>query len=140
KPYLDARGDEVLVSYTEFDPTWPPDVRATRSLDGGIGFALDTRISQLSDGGNGTVPVIGLDGTYHVFWRDSYGEWLWTASSGDQGLNWSIDRAIAPQDPLPSTLAGVFRNASLPSAAVSPVSGTLLVVWAAQPSGDPDVL
>jgi hypothetical protein len=139
KPYLDARGDEVLVAYADFGFS-PAKVRAARSLDGGLSFGADTVLADLSVGGNGASPVIGIDGTYYVFWRDSFQEFLWMSRSTDQGANWSQDAPVAEMSPLPPTFPEGFRIVNLPSAAQDPVTGTLLVVWNDQLFGDPDIL
>lgn len=139
KPYLDARGDEVLVAYADFGFS-PAKVRAARSLDGGLSFGADTVLANLSVGGNGASPVIAGDGTYYVFWRDSFQESLWMSKSTDQGATWSQDAPVADMSPLPPTFPGGFRIVNLPSAAEDPVTGTLVVVWNDQLFGDPDVL
>ena len=139
KPYLDARGDELLVAWADFSFS-PARVRAARSLDGGQTFGNDTVLIDAPAGGNGACPVIATDGTYFVFWRGSSQEFLWMSRSADQGANWTEMAAIAPMSPLPSTLPGGFRIVNLPSAADDPLTGDLLVVWNDQLFGGPDIL
>ena len=139
KPYMDARGDEVLVAYADFGFS-PAKVRVARSLDGGMSFGNDTILANVSVGGNGACPVIAPDGTYYVFWRDSFQQSLWVSRSLDQGTTWSEDVAIADMNPLPSTLPGGFRIVNLPSAAADPQTGDLVVVWNDQAFGNPDIL
>ncbi len=139
KPYLDARGDEVLVAWADFDFA-PARVRAARSLDGGQTFGNDTVLVDAPGGGNGACPVIAADGTYYVFWRGSSQEFLWMSRSVDQGANWTEQAAIVTMSPLPSTMPGGFRMINLPSAADDPFTGDLLVLWNDQAFGDPDIL
>jgi hypothetical protein len=139
KPYIDARGDEVLMGYADFGFS-PAKVRAARSTNGGASFGSDIVLANNSVGGNGACPVIGTDGTYHVFWRDSFQESLWVASSTNQGASWSADRGIVGMHPLPSSLPGGFRIVNLPSADADPLTGALVVVWNDQLFGDPDIL
>ncbi len=138
KPYMAARGDEVLVAYADFSFS-PAKIRAVRSLDGGLTFGADTVLADLSTGGNGANPVISPDGTYYVFWRDSFQQFLWMSKSEDQGATWTTDSAIAPMSPLPSTLPPGFRIVNLPVAAAHP-DGTLIVLWNDQAFGDGDIL
>ena len=140
KPYIDARGDEVLVGWADFSFS-PAKVRAARSLDGGLTFGNDTVLANASVGGNGACPVIAADGTYYVFWRDSFQDFLWMSKSLDQGATWSPDASIVAMSPLPNPLPGEsFRIVNLPSAAADPASGDLVVVWNDQLFGDPDIL
>jgi hypothetical protein len=111
-----------------------------RSLDGGLSFGANTILAQNSVGGNGACPVIGPDGTYYMFWRDSFQDSLWISRSEDQGATWTEDRGIVPMSPLPSSLPGGFRIVNLPSADADPITGDLLVVWNDQAFGDPDIL
>ena len=140
KPYIAARGDEVLAAYADFGVS-PAKVHAARSLDGGQSFQHDTVLANASVGGNGASPVIAADGTYYVFWRDSFQEFLWMSRSDDQGETWSPDVSIAEMTPLPSTMQpGGFRMVNLPVAAARSQDGALLVVWNDQALGDPDIL
>lgn len=140
KPEMAGRGDEVLVAWADFGVS-PAHVRAARSLDGGLTFGNDTDLVDLSGGGNGACAVIAPDGTYYVFWRDSFQDFLWFSKSTDQGDTWSQDASIVPMNPLPSTMTpGPYRIVNLPTAAAHPVSGDLLVLWNDQAMGDPDVL
>jgi hypothetical protein len=139
KPYIDARGDEVLAGWADFSFS-PAKVRAARSTDGGVTFGASAILANQSVGGNGACPVIDPGGAYHVFWRDSFQDSLWISTSTDQGASWSSDRGIVEMHPLPSTLPGGFRIVNLPSADASPVSGELVVVWNDQRFGNPDIL
>ncbi len=139
KPYLDVRGDEVLVAWADFGFS-PARVRAARSLDGGQTFGNDTVLIAAPAGGNGACPVITPDGTYFVFWRGSAQEFLWMSRSIDQGDTWSAQASIAAMNPLPATLPGGFRIINLPSVADDPLTGDLVVVWNDQLFGNPDIL
>ncbi|MEM7352937.1 MAG: sialidase family protein [Acidobacteriota bacterium] len=139
KPYIAARGDEVLVAWADFSFS-PARVRAARSLDGGLTFGNDTLLIEAPDGGNGPCPVIAADGTYFVLWRGSAMEFLWQSRSVDQGATWSDAEPIAEMSPLPTPLPGGFRIVNLPAAAGDPVTGDLVVVWHDQLFGNPDIL
>ncbi|MCA9754416.1 MAG: exo-alpha-sialidase [Candidatus Eisenbacteria bacterium] len=139
KPYIAARGSEVLVGWADFGFS-PAKVRTARSLDGGLTFGANTILSNNSTAGNGACPVIAPNGDYFVFWRDSFQDSLWVSRSTNQGTSWSADRGIVEMNPLPSTLPGGFRIVNLPSAAADPLTGDLLVVWNDQLFGNPDIL
>jgi len=139
KPYMDARGDEVLVGYAAFN-TSPSRVNAARSLDGGQTFQHDTMVAVRAGSGNGACPVIAPDGDYFMFWRDSYQESLWVTRSTDQGTTWSADHGIVDMHPLPSSYPPGYRIVNLPSADADPLTGDLLVVWNDQRLGNPDIL
>ncbi len=138
KPYMAARGNEVLVAFADFGFS-PAKVRAIRSLDGGLTWGGNTILANNSVGGNGANPVIAPDGTYYVFWRDSFQQFLWVSISEDQGTTWSADMSIAPMDPMASTLPPGFRIVNLPVAAAHP-DGTLIVLWNDEAFGDGDIL
>lgn len=139
KPYIAARGSEVLVGWADFGFS-PAKVRASRSLDGGLTYGAISILSDNSTAGNGACPVIAPDGDYFVFWRDSFQDSLWVARSSTDGASWSPDRGIVEMHPLPSTLPGGFRIVNLPSAAADPLTGDLVVVWNDQLFGNPDIL
>lgn len=139
KPYVAAQGDDVLVAYADFSFS-PAKVRAARSLDGGLSFDSNTVLANNSVGGNGACPVIAADGTWYVFWRDSFQEFMWMSKSTDRGGVWSNDEAVVEMDPLPNILPGGFRIINLPSVAAGPVAGHLVMVWNDQLMGDPDIL
>ncbi len=139
KPYIDAKGDEVLVGWANFS-TSPSKVWAARSIDGGQAYGQNQIVSVNSGNGNGACPVIDHSGVYYMFWRDSFQESLWVARSVDQGATWSPDRGIVAMNPLPSMLPGGFRIVNLPSADSDPITGDLVVVWNDQRFGNPDIL
>lgn len=141
KSYVAAQGDKVLVAYADFGVS-PAKIHAVRSLDGGQTFDHDTVLANASVGGNGACPVIAPDGTFYVFWRDSFQQFLWMSRSDDSGATWSPDSSIVAMHPLPSSVPageGGFRLLNLPSAAAAP-NGGLVVVWNDQLLGDPDIL
>ncbi|MCH9650399.1 MAG: glycoside hydrolase [Deltaproteobacteria bacterium] len=139
KPFIAARGDEVLVAWADFGFS-PAKVRSARSLDGALTFGNNTILAINSAAGNAAIPIIAPDGTYYVFWRGSSQEFLWMSKSIDQGDTWSMDSSIAAMSPLPSTLPGGFRALNAPIATVDPVTGDLLVLWNDQLFGNPDIL
>lgn len=141
KSYLAAQGDEVLVAYADFGVS-PAKVHAARSIDGGASFDQDTVLANASVGGNGACPVIAPDGTFYVFWRDSFQEFLWLSRSDDAGVTWTPDEPIVAMHPLPASVPaaqGGYRLLNLPAAAVAP-NGDLVVVWNDQLFGDADIL
>jgi len=141
KSYLAAQGDEVLVAYADFGVS-PAKVHAARSIDGGLSFDHDTVLANASVGGNGACPVISPDGTFYVFWRDSFQDFLWMSRSDDAGVTWTPDESIVAMHPLPASVPaaqGGYRLLNLPAAAVAP-DGDLIVVWNDQLLGDADIL
>ena len=141
KAYVAAQGNDVLVAYADFG-TSPAKIHAARSLDGGVSFDHDTVLANASVGGNGACPVIAPDGTFYVFWRDSFQQFLWMSRSDDAGATWTPDVSIVAMQPLPSSVPtgeGGYRLLNLPSAAAAP-NGDLLVVWNDQLLGDADIL
>ncbi|MBP9144392.1 MAG: exo-alpha-sialidase [Thermoanaerobaculia bacterium] len=141
KSYVAAQGNEVLVAYADFG-TSPAKIHAARSIDGGVSFDHDTVLANASVGGNGACPVIAPDGTFYVFWRDSFQQFLWMSRSDDAGETWTPDAAIVAMQPLPSSVpapAGGYRLLNLPAAAAAP-NGDLVVVWNDQLLGDADIL
>ena len=139
KPYLDARGDEVLVGWADFLFS-PAKVFAVRSTDAGATFGPAIPLANASVGGNGACPVIDDDGDYFMFWRDSFQDSLWVSKSTNQGLTWTPDRGIVALNPLPSTLPGGFRIVNFPAADAHPATADLVVLWNDQLLGDPDIL
>ncbi|MCP4248664.1 MAG: exo-alpha-sialidase, partial [bacterium] len=139
KPFMDAAGNDVVIGYADFG-TSPSKVHAVRSVDGALTFTHDTTVSINSGSGNGAHPIIGPDGSWHIFWRDSYQDSLWVAHSSDRGQSWSPDRGIVDMHPLPSSMPPGFRIVNLPVADANPVTATLLVVWNDQRFGNPDIL
>jgi hypothetical protein len=139
KPYMAARGDEVLIGYADFAFS-PAKLRAVRSANGGASFDHDTILAVNSVGGNGACPVIDASGVYSMFWRDSFQDSLWISQSTDRGESWSADRGIAEMFPLPSQLPGGFRIVNIPAAAADPLTGSLVVVWNDQRFGNPDIV
>lgn len=141
KSYVAAAGDEVLVAYADFGVS-PAKVHAVRSIDGGVSFDHDTVLANASVGGNGACPVIAPDGTFYVFWRDSFQDFLWMSRSDDAGASWTPDESIVEMAPLPSSVPapqGGYRLLNLPAAAAGP-DGELVVVWNDQRFGDADIL
>ncbi len=139
KPYMAAAGDEVLVAWADFNFS-PARIRAASSHDGGASFVNSTVLIQNSGGGNGACPVIGPNGDFYVFWRDSMQQFIWMAKSVDGGAHWSTDAPIGTLDPLPSTLPPGFRIVNLPSAAADPTTGQLVVVWNDDSAGNGDIV
>lgn len=138
KPYIAASGDEVLVAWADFGFS-PARVSATRSLDGGLTWNADQLVSV--DGGNGALPIIAPNGDYFVFWRGSFQQNIWMVKSTDQGANWTAPSAVGPMSPLPTPLPNAsYRIVNLPTAAVDPLTGDLVVLWNDQYFGNPDII
>ena len=138
KPYMDARGDEVLVAWADFGSS-PTKITVASSTDGGQTFGTNKVVSTNAGSGNGACPVIDDFGNYYVFWRDSFQESLWVAKSTDLGVTWAEDFGIVAMDPLPTPQPGGYRLVNLPSAASDPVTGDLVVVWNDEVFGDGDI-
>ncbi|MEM9557842.1 MAG: sialidase family protein [Acidobacteriota bacterium] len=138
KPWMHARGDEVLVAWADFSFS-PAKVRAARSLDGGLTFGADTVLADNSVGGNGASAFIAPDGAYHVVWRDSFQESLWISSSTNQGTTWSADTAFASMSPLPTPMPAGYRIVNLPSLTAG-ADGRMVVAWNDRVFGDADIV
>ena len=137
KPYMDVHGDDVLFVYARLDGSFQ--VFAVGSTNAGLSFTNETRLSVTSKGGH--LPAVAInDNGWFAFWRDSFQESIWIATSLDQGQNWSVDRPITSMSPLPNSTPEGFRMLNLPSAAASPVTNTLVVVWNDQHFGNPDIV
>lgn len=139
KPYIATRGNDVLVGWADFGFS-PAKLKTSRSTNGGTSFGAITILSVNSTAGNGACPVIAPNGDYFMFWRDSFQDSLWVSRSTNQGTSWTPDRGIVGMNPLPTPLPGNFRVVNLPSAAVDPLTGDLVVVWNDQLLGNPDIL
>jgi hypothetical protein len=128
-------------------PRAPIGIVISRSIDGGKSFSPPTQLSSfLPNFGIGAIPAVGPDGTVAVTWarmdnKSQTVDAIEMAISHDGGLNYSRPAVTADVHGVPDHLAnGTFRNLSLPSFAISPKNGVMVVAWSDQGSANADIL
>ncbi len=144
----------LYVAWTKFDvygspkPEHKSHIYFSRSLDGGKSFAVPHRISDRpgdaldkSDTVMGACPAVGPKGEVYVVWTGPGKVFL--ARSGDAGVNFGKNQAIADCAGWDFPIKGLGRASGLPSAGVD-ISrgkdrGSVYVCWADARHGDPDV-
>ena len=136
KPYLTvdrtsgAFAGRVYVSWTRFNVGSTSDIMVAYSGDGGRSFSSPVRVSA-SSLNQGSVPVVGHDGTLYVVWNDLSSFQIVEAKSTDRGVSFSSPVVVSPYVPLPSPLPNsFFRVNSNPTAAADDTNGNVYVAWA----------
>jgi hypothetical protein len=119
----------------------------SRSTDGGRTFSPPVAVSRFDpEFLIGAIPAVGPDGHLHIVFAslaDSSNtiDGILIATSSDQGATFDAPRLVQAVEGLPNHLEnGTFRNSSMPSFAVSPADGSMVVVWADMRFGDADIL
>src|SRR6266704_5282579 len=149
KPYIGVDqttgpfAGRVYVSWTRFTSASTSDIMVSHSSDGGSSFSSPMKISN-SLLNQGSVPVVGPDGTLFVVWNDLSNNQIMEAKSIDGGVSFSspvvVSSVVALPQP-PSFLANsVFRVNSFPTAAADDTNGNVYVAWADDGSGYADIL
>ncbi len=149
KPYIGVDqttgpfAGRVYVSWTRFTSSSTSDIMVSHSSDGGSSFSSPMKISN-SLLNQGSVPVVGPDGTLFVVWNDLSNNQIMEAKSIDGGVSFSspvvVSSVVALPQP-PSFLANsVFRVNSFPTAAADDTNGNVYVAWADYGSGYADIL
>lgn len=122
----------------------------SRSTDYGRTFSVPAVISQFDQPhfALGAIPAVGPDGQLSIAFltfldesgKTSNGMALVTSRDG--GQTFSAQHTIVSHiSGLPNHLSqGTFRNLSLPTFAVSPTDGSMLLAWADMRNGDADIL
>ncbi len=107
------------------------------STNGGKTFSTPQLISGNVLYSQGSRPVVGPDGTLHVFWdgatRLATSDSTWTVKSTDGGVTWSKPVAVSPLVDISTPADAVFRVNSFPAADVAP-NGDLYAAWSTQVS------
>jgi hypothetical protein len=119
----------------------------SRSIDGGQTFSPPIRIDTFNqEFAIGAIPAIGPDGVLSIVYgminnQSGLVDHLALVISKDGGVTFSQPAIIQNVDGLPNHLSvGNFRNLTLPSYAVSPKDGAMVVVWADMQNGNAQIL
>ena len=144
KPYLGVDettgpfSGRVYVSWTRFTSGSASDIVVASSSDGGRLFSSPVPVSN-SFLNQGSVPVVGPDGTLYIVWNDLSNLRIMEAKSTDGGAHFSspvVVSSYVPLPQLPNFLANsFFRVNSNPTAAADDTNGNVYVAWADYASG-----
>jgi len=130
----------VYVSWTRFTSSTTSDIMVAYSSDGGRSFSSPMKVSS-SLLNQGSVPVVGSDGTLYVLWNDLSNFQIMEARSTDGGVFFSSPVLVSSYVPLPSPLPNsFFRVNSFPTAAADDTNGNVYVAWADYRNGYADIL
>jgi len=115
-------------------------VAFARSTDRGKSFEPFKFIGGLNDSFLGPQIDIASNGDIYVVWANfSKGTIDWV-KSGDGGITFTKAAPATRMVAMPGTLQnGTWRNVTLPTFAISPTTGTLLLAWADYRNGDTDI-
>jgi hypothetical protein len=121
----------VYVSWTRFTSSTTSDIIVAYSGDGGRSFPSTVKVSN-SLLNQGSVPVVGSDGTLYVVWNDLSNSQIMEAKSTNGGASFYSPVVVSTYVPLPrSHLANsLFRVNSFPTAAADDTNGNAYVAWA----------
>src|SRR5205807_797121 len=126
--------------WTRFTSCTTSDIRVAYSSDGGRSFSSPMKVSS-SLLNQGSVPVVGSDGTLYVLWNDLSNFQIMEARSTDGGVFFSSPVLVSSYVPLPSPLPNsFFRVNSFPTAAADDTNGNVYVAWADYRNGYADIL
>ena len=150
KPYIGVDettglfAGRVYVSWTRFTNSFQAsDIMVAYSGDGGRSFSPRMKISS-SLLNQGSVPVIGPDGTLYVVWNDLSNKQILEAKSTDGGVAFSSPVVVSSIVPLPqspySLANSFFRVNSFPTAAADDTNGNVYVAWADYQNGYAKIL
>jgi hypothetical protein len=150
KPYLavdETTGPfagRVYVSWTRFASAQTSDIMVAYSNNGGSSFSFSIHPVSSSLLNQGSVPVVGPDGTLYVVWNDLLNFQIMVAKSVDGGVSFSspvVVSSIVPLPQPPNFLANsFFRVNSNPTAAADDTNRNLYVAWADHRSGYANIL
>ncbi len=123
-------------------------IAVARSTDGGKSFAPYQIVAPFDQQHFylGAIPAVAPNGTLHVAFAafDGTGkiDAMVTVTSRDGGKTFSAPAsAVSDVVPIPNHLPhGTFRNTSMPSFAVSPADGSMVLTWADYRYGDADIM
>src|SRR5712692_6450762 len=150
KPYLGVDettglfAGRVYVSWTRFTSSTTSDIMIAYSGNGGRSFSSSLRPVSNSVLNQGSVPVVGPDGTLYVVWNNLSNNQIMEAKSADGGVSFSSPVVVSSLVPLPQPpnfLANsFFRVNSNPTAAADDTNGNVYVAWADYRNGYADIL
>src|SRR6266581_2119051 len=130
----------VYVSWTRFTSSSTSDIMVAYSRDGDRSFSSPMKVSN-SLLNQGSVPVVGSDGTLYVVWNVLSNSQIMEAKSTNGGTSFSSPVVVSPYVPLPSPLPNsLFRVNSNPTAAADDTNGNVYVAWAEYGNGYADIL
>jgi hypothetical protein len=136
KPYLTVDettglfAGRVYVSWTRFTSASTSDIVVAYSSDGGTSFSSPLPVSN-SLLNQGSVPVVGPNGTLYVVWNDLSNLQIMVAKSTDGGVSFSGPVIVSTYFPLPSHFPNsLFRLNNNPTAATDDTNGNVYVSWA----------
>lgn len=128
----------------------PVGIAVSQSRDYGRTFSVPLLVSRFDRNqfALGAIPVVAPNGTLFVTFLRFHGVGkgatydLATVTSTNQAASFSPAHIVTPRvKTLPNRLPhGTFRNFSLPAAAISPRTGTLMVAWADMRRREADIL
>jgi hypothetical protein len=145
KPYIGVDettglfAGRVYVSWTRFTSLTTSDIMVAYSKDGGRSFSFPRLISN-SLLNQGSVPMVGSDGTLYVVWNDLLNFQTMVAKSVDGGVSFSSPVVVSPYIPLKSSSRFSFRVNSNPAAAADDTNGNVYVAWADNRTGNAEIL
>ena len=144
-------GSNVYVSFTHISSNFDEGVPTafSRSTDGGASFSAPILLSDVLDVTQGAETVVGKNGEVYVTWFKSFSlapaasevepKKIFIAKSINGGQSFGVPTLVANLQEIGAsktdTLSGGIRVRSFPRLAVSPVDGTLYIVYAANPPG-----
>jgi hypothetical protein len=132
----------VYLSWTKFTNFFQAsDIMVAYSGDGGRSFSISPRPVSNSFLNQGSVPVVGPDGTLYVVWNDLSNSQIKEAKSTDGGATFTSPFVVSPYLPLSNPSRNShFRVNSNPAAAADDTNGNVYVAWADNQSGNAEIL
>ena len=117
----------LYVTWTDFAATGRTTIRLSRSTDGGSTWIEPLGISGGDEAVQGSVPVVGPDGTVTVVYFDTFEFRIRAATSTDGGITFGDPETVAPVKL--TRLPGLRTGTIIPSAFADRSTGRLHVVW-----------
>jgi hypothetical protein len=145
---IDPDNGNIYVTWTRFQGVQGKVVFA-RSTDGGLTWSRPIDISrsfEIPRQTQGSLPVVGPDGTVYVMWVDFAESSLKFSASNDYGATWPIfGESIKDITPTPSNLEdNEYRTPTIPSMSIDRssgnTSGNLYITWQDYRNGNSDVM
>lgn len=141
-------GNHFLKAQTTQGPQ--PGIVVSRSLDYGKTFSPPVTVSPFTTSyfALGAIPKVGLDGHLYIPFLTFRDDQKKTVTGLAMVTSTNRGRTFSPVKSIESTISDVpnhlpnstFRNLSLPTFAVSPTDGSMVLAWADERYGDADIL